>query len=131
MQETLLYLAGHWIGYKSWLVTSVGLSDDALHVYFSLLILFGSAVLLRRRPDSPWCWLIVLIFELFNEYSDIGGNAPGEATIDAGLHDIYNTMFWPTVILLFGRLLFPPRRQEKAVPSGDLADQAFEETPSV
>jgi hypothetical protein len=51
--------------------------------------------------------LIVLIAELFNEYADLHGQAPDEATIDAAMHDLYNTMFWPTIILILGRFMFP------------------------
>lgn len=133
MQGYLQQLAEYWIGYKMRLVEAVGLTNDAMHIHGSLLILLGSAVILRRRPDSLWCWLIVLAAELFNEYADLHGEAPGEATIDAAMHDLYNTMFWPTIILLLGRLLFPRPKTSDAKPeiSGDLADQALEQSPAV
>lgn len=123
MQDRLQLLAEHWVSYKIWLIETVGLSNDAMHIHGSLLILCVSALILRRRPDSLWCWLIVFVAELFNEYADFRGSAPGVATIDAALHDIYNTMFWPTVILILGRFLFPRRKKElasPAAPSGDL-----------
>ncbi|OYY71036.1 MAG: hypothetical protein B7Y00_00405 [Sphingomonadales bacterium 17-56-6] len=125
MQDQLLYLAERWIGYKTWLIEAIGLSNDAMHVHGALLILCLSAVVLRRRPDSVWCWLIVLSAELFNEYADLRGQAPGEATLNASLHDLYNTMFWPTVILILGRFSFRRNTPEKAAVtqrSGDLAD---------
>jgi hypothetical protein len=134
MQDRLQILAETWIGYKMRLVEFVGLTNDAMHVHGSILILFVSAIVLRRRPDSIWCWLIVLVAELFNEYADLRGVAPGEATMDAAIHDLYNTMLWPTVILVFGRFLFPPRKKEprrEAGKSGDLADQAFEQPATV
>ncbi|MBL0922931.1 MAG: hypothetical protein IBJ12_00490 [Sphingomonadaceae bacterium] len=134
MQERLQILAETWIGYKIRLVDFVGLTNDAMHVHGSILILFVSAIILRRRPDSIWCWLIVFAAELFNEYADLKGIAPGEATIDAAVHDLYNTMFWPTVILILGRFLFPPRKKEprkKAEDSGEFADQAFKEPATV
>jgi len=134
MQERLQILAETWIGYKIRLVEFVGLTNDAMHVHGSILILFGSALILRRRPDSIWCWLVVFAAELFNEYADLKGLAPGEATIDAAVHDLYNTMLWPTVILILGRLLFPPRTKElrdEAEISGDLADQTFEQSAPV
>ena len=134
MQERLQLLAETWIGYKIRLVEFVGLSNDAMHVHGSILILFVSAIVLRRRPDSIWCWLIVLIAELFNEYADLRGMAPGESSITASVHDLYNTMFWPTVLLVLGRFLFPPRKKEpagEAEISGDLADQTFEQPASV
>ncbi len=138
MQEQLQQLAELWIGYKIQLVGFVGLTNDAMHVHGSLLILIASAIILRRRPDSIWCWLIVLIAELFNEYADLKGLAPAEASMDASIHDLYNTMFWPTIILFLGRFLFPPRQKEPALVDdglSDLADQSLnqtgEQTPSV
>lgn len=130
MNEKLQTLAELWIGYKTRLVDFVGLTNDAMHIHGSILILFVSAIVLRRRPDSIWCWLIVFVAELFNEYADLKGLAPGEATIDAAIHDLYNTMFWPTIILLLGRLLFPRRvkgSNEDKAQSGNLADQPFEQ----
>ena len=123
MQDRLQLLAEHWVSYKIWLIETVGLTNDAMHVHGSLLILCVSALVLRRRPDSLWCGLIVFIAELFNEYADLRGSAPGEATMDAALHDIYNTMFWPTVILILGRFLFPRKKinfVSPAAPSSDL-----------
>ena len=134
MQDILLQLAERWIGYKTWLIAAVGLTNDAMHVHGSLLILFLSAVVLRRRPDNVWCWLIVLMAELFNEYADLCGQAQGEATLNASLHDLYNTMFWPTVILVLGRFLFPRKKPEKVLDSGqssDLVDQPLEQAATV
>ena len=133
MQVNLQQLAEQWIGYKIWLIETVGLTNDAMHVHGSLLILCVSAILLRRRPDSPWCWIIVFIAELFNEYADLRGLAPGEATLDASLHDLYNTMFWPTIILILGRFLFPRRRKDlgRAASSSDLAHQPLEQAAPV
>lgn len=125
MQDYVQQLAEYWIGYKIRVIDAVGLTNDAMHIHASLLILFGSAMILRRRPDSVWCWLIVLVAELFNEYADLQGQAPGEATIDAAMHDLYNTMFWPTIILILGRFMFPRAKKPDAKPniSGDFADQ--------
>lgn len=134
MNENLQILAELWIGYKTRLVEYVGLTNDAMHVHGSILILFLSAIILRRRPDSIWCWLIVFAAELFNEYADLKGLAPGEASMKASIHDLYNTMLWPTVIVILGRFLFPPRRKEQlpeATESSDFADEAFKKPPTV
>jgi hypothetical protein len=112
----------------------MGMTNDALHVHSSLIIMFVSALLLRRRADSIICWLTVLVAELFNEYADLRGQAPGEATLDASLNDVYMTMFWPTIIVLSGWLLFPRKIREKPGPepaSSDLADKPFEQAPTV
>jgi hypothetical protein len=133
MIPTFTELVQRWIGYKIWLVDNVGLTNDALHIHGGLLILCVTALLIRRRPDHPLCWIIVFVAELFNEYADIRGQAVGEATINAGLHDIYNTMFWPTIILMTGWILFrkplkPARIDAKDIDtnSGDLPDKPFE-----
>ena len=134
MQDRLQILAEHWVSYKIWLIETVGLTNDAMHVHGSLLILCVSAVVLRRRPDSPWCWLIVFIAELFNEYADLRGAAAGEATIGAALHDVYNTMFWPTELLILGRALFPREQATPVSPaaiSSDLPHQPLEQATSV
>ncbi len=133
IMDKLQQLAELWISYKTQLVGFVGLSNDAMHVHISLLILMVSGVILRRRPDSVWCWIIVLCAELFNEFADLRGLAPGEASIEASVHDIYNTMFWPTVIVVLGRFLFPARRKDpvQVIPDlSDLPDQAFEQQPA-
>ena len=134
MQDRLQLLAEHWVSYKIWLIETVGLTNDAMHIHGSLLILCVSALVLRRRPDSPWCWLIVCIAELFNEYADLRGAAAGEATIDAALHDVYNTMFWPTVLLILGRALFPRKKATPVNPaaiSSDLPHQPLEQATPV
>lgn len=131
MQENIQQMAVQWIGYKARLIDYFGLTNDAMHIHGSLIILFAAAIILRRRPDSLWCWLIVLIAELFNEYADLEGNAPGEGMLEAAAHDIYTTMLWPTVLLVLGRFLFPskPNFEPKTAESesGDLADQSFKE----
>ena len=134
MQDRLQILVEHWVSYKIWLIDTVGLTNDAMHVHGALLILCVSAILLRRRPDSLWCWLIVLLAELFNEYADLRGAAPGEATIEAALHDIYNTRFWPTFILILGRFLFTRKNRDvvnPVAPSSDLPQQPLEQATSV
>ena len=133
MQDRLQLLVEHWVSYKIWLIDTVGLTNDAMHVHGALLILCVSAILLRRRPDSLWCWLIVFLAELFNEYADLHGQGPGEATIDAAMHDLYNTMFWPTIILILGRFMFPRAKKSDAKTdrSGDFADQPFKQSAAV
>jgi hypothetical protein len=127
-------VAVHWIGYKEAIVHYFDLSDDSLHVHGALILLFASAILIRRRPDNVFSWLFVLILELFNEYADLRGDAPGEASIAAGLHDIYNTMFWPTVFLLFGGFLFSRKAKDAVqvvIALSEDADQALEQPPTV
>ena len=50
--------------------------------------------------DHALPWLTVFVVELVNELLDLSAPANGENTVHASLHDIYNTMFLPTIILL-------------------------------
>jgi hypothetical protein len=134
MMQYINDLAAYWLMWKQSVVDVVGVSNDAMHIHGSLLLLFGSALLLRRRPDNILSWLFVFGLELFNEYADLHGQTAGEDSIKAGLHDIYNTMFWPTLILLFGWYFFPKRLPVKIseeLPSSDLVDEFFEKPTAI
>ncbi|HEX8468523.1 MAG TPA: hypothetical protein VF620_12035 [Allosphingosinicella sp.] len=81
-----------------------GLDRDALHIYVALIIQLASAALLRRTLASPWPWLIVLAFALANEWLDIFRDDLVEDWEKAGsLHDLWNTMLLPTLLLLVSR----------------------------
>jgi hypothetical protein len=93
-------LAQSWGTEKLWLSQVLGLSPDALHVHVSIMLMLAAAILWRQRMDHLLPWLAVLVLELFNELLDLSAPANGENTIHASLHDIYNTMFLPTLVLL-------------------------------
>ncbi len=90
---------------KAWLIDLLGVSKDALHVHIGLAAFFVAMLLLRRRVGDWQPWVIALIVALLGEAWDIrdrwmeGMNAypPGH------LHDIFNTLVWPTLITLYGR----------------------------
>jgi hypothetical protein len=93
-----------------------GLERDALHIYVALIIQLVSAALLRRTLASPWPWLIVLAFALANEWLDIHrDNLVEDWEKAASLHDLWNTMLLPTLLLLVIR--FAPRLTTRAAPS--------------
>jgi len=90
---------------KLWLIGLTGLSKDALHIYVGLTLFFGSA-LLFRWPLSSWRpWLVVLAAALAGEAWDIRDRLAGGVGLDlAGdWHDIWNTLFWPSAILILAR----------------------------
>lgn len=87
---------------KLWLMHSIGLSRDALHIYVGLIVFFASAFVLRRQIGT---WLPVLavalvaiVGELFDLRDDL--NTFGYWRWYASLHDIVNTLFWPALISL-------------------------------
>ncbi len=104
------------IGSKDALEFLISLSPDALHVHMSLFLLFGIALIVRRRPDTWIPWTALLLFELGNEINDVMHHSLLTPLNDraAALHDLLNTMFWPTILLMFGRILFP-RSAPKAI----------------
>lgn len=93
-----------------------GLERDALHIYAAILIQIGSAALLRRTLASPWPWLVVMIFALANEWLDMNRDRLIEQwEKDAALHDLWNTMLAPTLLLLVVR--FAPRLTTRTRPA--------------
>ncbi len=97
-----------WEVAKAAIETWSGLHRDALHIYAAILIQLVSALLLRRTLASPWPWLVVLAFALTNEWFDLFRDELVEDWEKAGaIHDLWNTMLVPTLLLLAVR--FVPR----------------------
>ena len=105
-----------------------GLGKDALHIYAGMGLFLFVRLIWRWRGGWILAWLAVLAMACTVEWIDMKAEAANSALQPdaAHWHDIWNTMFWPTILLLVGRWLQP-----KPKASGDLADQSFEEPPSV
>lgn len=90
---------------KLWLVAHTGLAKDALHIYVALALFFGSMLLFRWRPGDWRPWLIVLAAALAGEMWDISDTIFWERRVywAANWKDIWNTLFWPSAILLLAR----------------------------
>ena len=69
---------------KLWLVQHLGLAKDALHIYVGLALLLGCVILFRWPLRSWKPWAVV-------------------ALAAANWHDIWNTLFWPTMLMLLAR----------------------------
>jgi hypothetical protein len=119
---------------KLYLIDLTGLGRDALHVYAGLAVFLFVRLLWRWRGGWMIAWLAALALASSIEWLDM--RAEGQAGVrqpdPAHWHDVWNTMVWPTVLLLIGRWLHPRPKSEK---SGDLADQplhhAEEQSPTV
>lgn len=98
---------------KAAIVTFTDLGRDALHVYVGLAALILSAWVLRKSLRSLLPWFIVLVVAVAAELLDLRDDmaTTGIPRWGASLHDIVNTLFWPSVILLLARrgILFAPR----------------------
>ena len=95
-----------------------GLERDALHIHASLLIYLLVLILSRRSARSLLPWLVVFGVGVTNEAHDLWLNWTGGPAWALGesVKDLWNTMFWPTVLYLVGRYTdwFPGRRKAPA-----------------
>lgn len=106
--QASLELSLDWQQIKDVIAAWTGLERDALHIYAALLAQVGSALVLRRSLAHWAPWAFVLLLALGNELLDMFGDRLVEAwEVDAGLHDLWNTMLLPSLLLLLAR--FAPR----------------------
>lgn len=101
---TLTPVAIVWGRFKLATEAFFGLSADAMHVHVSVMLLLFYALVTRRRLYSPLPWFLVLVTELMNEFIDL--NQPygsPESNWPDSWHDIKNTMFLPTLLVLLLR----------------------------
>lgn len=126
---------GNFQALKIGLLEFTGLAKDAMHVHIGLIVFVIVRLLWRWRGGWILAWLAALTVALVGEYFDIQGEfMRHEFTSDsAHWHDVWNTMVWPTVLMLVGRWLQPqPQPKNQAAESlSDLADQSFEQAPPV
>lgn len=90
---------------KLWLVDHLGLAKDALHVHIGLILFFSAAILFRWKLSSWKPWAVVATAAILGEILDLRDSAAYKSPIhySANWHDIWNTLFWPTVLLLLAR----------------------------
>ena len=82
-----------------------GLEKDALHIHGALLLYLLAMVAFRQSRRSRFPWLFVLAIEVANEAFDLRRNWPAltSEVWQESAKDLWNTMLWPTVLLLVGR----------------------------
>lgn len=87
------------------IVSTIELSKDALHIYVGLAVLLIAAVVLRKPLQSIVPWLLVLALAVIGELADMRDDilSLGYWRWGASVHDILNTLFWPSVLLLLAR----------------------------
>ena len=90
---------------KVWLVDTLHLERDALHIYVALLVFFGACLLFRWKASQWKPWLCVLAVALVGEVWDladsIGRSEP--LAFDHSLKDLGNTLLIPTLLVLLAR----------------------------
>jgi hypothetical protein len=95
--------------FKQYLVDGTGLAKDALHVYAGMVLFLGVRMIWRRRGGWLLGWLVALAAALIVEWLDVQTELTENNLRPDTEHikDIWNTMFWPTVLLLVGPWLQP------------------------
>lgn len=110
------------------MLDATGLAKDALHIYFGLTLFLLVRLCWRRRGGWIIAWLAVLLLAVGTEWLDLRGEDLHDALQpdSAHWHDIWNTMFWPTILALVGRWLQPrpvPQEPDIAQPDDILPDE--------
>lgn len=112
-----------WQEIKEAIALWTNLERDALHIYAALLAQVASALVLRKRLSHWLPWTFVLALAVGNELLDMKGDELIEQwEVDAGLHDLWNTMLLPTLLLLLARFathLFVPPAAAAGEPAAD------------
>ncbi|OJW68006.1 MAG: hypothetical protein BGO57_11590 [Sphingomonadales bacterium 63-6] len=95
------------------LVHFTGLERDALHIYVSLIVFFGSCLLLRWKAWQIRALLMVLLAALTGEVLDLAyQHELGMPLLWAeSAKDIVNTCMVPTILMLMTRLSGVFRKQ--------------------
>ena len=90
---------------KFYIVSNLHLAKDALHIYVALAVFFASAALLRWPLRGGRPWLLVLAMALLGEAWDLRDSHVYHTRIDlaGNWKDIWNTMFWPSVMTALAR----------------------------
>ena len=90
---------------KAWLVDTVGLARDALHIYVGLALFLGSALLFRWPLKSWKPFAVVLAVALLGEAWDLRDSAAlgSSLRLRESWKDVLNTSFWPLALLLLAR----------------------------
>ena len=129
---TLIEIASLFEAQKLSVIDASGLAKDALHIYFGLALFLAVRLVWRWRGGWFVAWLAVLFMACGGEWLDMTAEA-GKSAIQpdtAHWHDIWNTMFWPTVLLLVGRWLQPKAKPAADAPepgSGEDPERSFEQ----
>lgn len=92
--------------FKTVVQGATALDKDALHIYVGLGVMFGTALLSGRPLRSPLPWCAVLAAACLGEALDFRDDMRsfGAWHWQGSLHDLWNTLFWPTAILLLARV---------------------------
>ena len=115
--------------WKLGVIHATGLSRDALHIYLGLAVFLTARLIFGdRRWSGPLAWLIIAALAVLGEVLDYGEkeNILALFTMEVHVHDIVNTLFWPTVLLIFGPFIFAKAKEKRGALPNQIGDQDLE-----
>lgn len=91
---------------KLFVVQSVGLSKDALHIYVGMAVFLLACSVLRASQAPVWSLFVVLVVASAGELLDLRDDIAslGGWRWKASLHDLLNTLFWPLILTLLSKM---------------------------
>ena len=96
-----------WFDLKEMAVADTGVSRDGLHVFSGLAGLLLVSLVTRRPVASMLPWLVVISVAIANEAYDMNYEIwpAGDRDLQwaASVHDVWNTVLAPTVLMLLVR----------------------------
>jgi hypothetical protein len=94
LQQTKHFIAGH-----------LGLAKDALHIYVALLVFLAACLLFKWKAADWKPWMAVFAVALLGEAWDLRDNMiyHTDVNLPANMHDIWNTMLVPTILMFAAR----------------------------
>lgn len=119
-----------WYQFKIALTEATGVSQDALHILVGVGIQLLLGAVLRRGVSSVLPWIIVLVLEMGNEWSDLQLEVWPDRPQQWGqsIKDLLVTMAVPTTMLVLARwapgLLVGSQRGDFGNKAGNLKDVA-------
>ena len=93
--------------FKLIILDVLSLSKDAIHIHIGLLVFFLAVVLWRRWQLDILALLPVFLVAGGMEVLDLRDDLEslGYMRWSASLHDLINTIFWPTLIVISSKWL--------------------------
>ncbi len=83
------------------LMDATGLAKDALHIHVGLIVFFAAALIFRWPLRSWRPWAAALAGEAWDLWESLSEGR--RILLWANWKDVWNTMLWPSAILLLAR----------------------------
>lgn len=85
----------------------VSLSKDAIHIYIGMAVFLIAIILLNKRRIDWRCLIPVIVVAVFMEVMDLYDDLKslGYPRWGASVHDIVNTILWPSVLTFLDKFI--------------------------